>query len=360
MIQSAIVSSRAKSRDRNHPLAMAKHVVAAILFIAFAAYLYQPHFATFLQWRLLVPVSAVVGAFGAYALSRRWVAGFAGSCLAGAIYGFGPLTLSLARCHPSVGVVAACIPWLCVPAVFLGRQRRSILHLPLWLVPFAAIALYFWLCASQRLFVAPIEFAPRAGDILGFAAPLVMLIRSWVIISVYHVAIAPLILGFAIMVAARRYSFFFLLLAGSVLAFFRPFPPSGQAAWLGCCPALWLTLPMVSLAILAAVGLQGLLEAGSADKKWVLVAAAGQALLAILMLLLAAKYFQFIFHLADRYAQLLVEESKMYLLGMMAVTMVFLMTCRQLRLQWLRWLILATAPALDIVISAQDLVDRVL
>jgi hypothetical protein len=349
-----------QSAIRNHPFAIAKHVAAAVLFIAFAAYLYQPHFAAFQQWRWLVPLSAVLGALGAYALSRRWVAGFAGSCLAGAVYGFGPFMLSLAHCHPSAGVLAASIPWLCAPAVFLGKKRCGILHLPLWLLPFAALVLYFWLCASQRLFVAPVQFVPHASDSVGFAAPLVALTLGWVVVSVYHVAIAPLILGFAMMVAARRYSFFFLLAIGLTLAFSRPFPPSGQAAWLNCCPALWLALPMVSLSIFAAIGLQGLMEAGFGDKKWVLIAAAGQALLAILTLLLATKYFQFIFHLADPYARLFVEEAKMYLLGMMAAACVFLMTYRQLRLQWLRWLILATALTLDIFLSAQYLVDRVL
>jgi hypothetical protein len=64
--------------------------------------------------------------------------------------------------------------------------------------------------------------------------------------------------------------------------------------------------------------------------------------------------------LADPYARLFVQEAKMYLLGMMAVTMIFLMAYRQFRLQPLRWVILCTALALDIFLCARYAVDRVL
>ncbi len=354
MIESAI---------RNHQSAILRHVAAVIVYVAFTVYLYQPHFPALHQWRLFMPFSALFGALGAYALSRRWVAGFAGSCLAGAVYGFGPFMLGLAHCHASAGVVAAAIPWLCVPAALLGRKRRSVLRLPLWLLPFGAVILYFYLCTSQRLFAAPIQSVPRPGDMVGFIAPLVMLDlpdRTCAVVSLYHVAIAPLILGAAVMLTARRYVLFFLLAAGLVLAFSHTFLPANYVAWLGVSPVLWLSLPMVALAVLAAVGLQGLIEAGSGDKKWLLIAAAAQALLAIVMLLLATKYFQIIFSLADPYARLFVEEAKMYLLGMMAVTMVFLMAYRQFRLQPLRWLILCTALALDIFLCARYAVDKVL
>jgi hypothetical protein len=340
-----------RSTRRNHPSANIRHAVAAIVYIAFAIYLYQPYVPTFQQWRWLIPLNAVIGAFGAYVLSRRWVAGLAGSCLAGAVYGFGPFMLGLARCHPSAGVLVGTIPWLCVPAVLLGRHRRSILLLPLWLLPLAAVVLYFWMCAALRLFVAPVRCVPQPGDIVGFIAPLVTVDWSSVVVGVYHVAIAPLILGCAVMVTARRYSLFFLLAAGLILSFSHSLLPPAQSAWLGACPVLWLSIPMVSLAILAAVGLQGLIAAGFADRKWVLIAAIGQALPAILMLLLATKYSS---------TPLFVEEAKMYLLGMMATGMVFLMAYRQLRLQWLRWLILCTALTLDIFLSARYLVDKVL
>ena len=328
--------------------------------MAFAAYLYQPHFAAFQQWRWLVPLNALFAALGAYALSRRWVAGFAGSCLAGVVYGFGPFMLGLARCHPSAGVLVAGIPWLCAPAVFLGRRRRGVVHLPLWLLPFAAVVLYFRICTVLRLFVAPVQFVPHPGDIVGFIAPLVMLDRSAAVVSLYHVAIAPLILGLAVMVMARRYSLFLLLAAGLALAFSQSYLPPAQIAWLGVSPTLWLSIPMVCLAILVAVGLQGLIEAGFSDRKWVLAAAISLAILATIMLLLATKHFQVVFHLADSHARLLVEEAKMYLLGMMATVMVFLMAYRQLRLQWLRWIILCTALTLDIFLSARYLVDKVL
>jgi hypothetical protein len=363
MTESAMLSSRAQSRDRNHQSAILRHAAAVAVYVAFAVYLYYPHFPSHHSWQWIMAVSAVFGALGAYALSRRWVAGFAGSCLAGAVYGFGPYMLGLAGCHVSVGVLAAAVPWLCTPAALMGRNRRSVLRLPLWLLPFAAISLYFGFCTSQRLFPTSTESVPRPGDIVGFIAPLMILNlpdRTCAVLGLYHVAIAPLILGAAVMFTARRYVLFFLLVAGLALAFSPSHLPPAYVGWLGASPVLWLSLPMVALAILAAVGLQGLIGAGSSDKKWLLIAAAVQAILAIIMLLLATKYFQFIFHLADPYARLFVQEAKMYLLGMMAVTMVFLMAYRQLRLQPLRWLILCIALALDIFLCARYTVDKVL
>jgi hypothetical protein len=348
-----------QSATRHSQLAIVRHAAAVVLYVAFAVYLYCLPLGRVMQCHAIVPVSAVVAALGGFVLTRRWVAGFAGSFLAGALCGFSPFFLGVARYHSSVSVLVASIPWLCAPAVFVGR-RRHIACLPLALLPFAAVVLFFRVSAAKGLFAAPLGPEPHLSDAFGFIAPLVMWDRSAVVVSVYHVAIAPLILGLAVMVTARRYGLLLLFAVGLVLAFSRSYLPPDQIAWLGVSPILWLSIPMVSLAVLAAVGLQGLIEAGFSDKKWLLIAAAGQALLAIVMLLLATKYFQFIFHLADPYARLFVEEAKMYLLGMVALGMVFWMAYRRLRLQWLRWLILATALSLDIFLTARYLVDTVL
>lgn len=340
------------------PSAIVRHAAAAVLYIAFAVYLYCLPLGRVPQCHELVPISAVLGALGGYVLTRRWVAGFAGSFLAGAICGFSPFFLVVARYHSSVSVLVASIPWLCAPAVFVGRRHR-VACLPLALLPFAAVILFFRISAARGLFAAPLGLEPHLSDAVGFVAPLVMWDRSAAVVSLYHVAIAPLILGLAVMITARRYGLLLLLVVGSVLAFSRSYLPPAQVAWLGVSPILWLSIPMVSLAVLAALGLQALIEAGFSDKKWILIAAASQALPAIVMLLLATKYSQTVFHLADS-SRLCVEEAKMYLLGMVAVTMVFLMAYRRLRLQWLRWLLLATALSLDIFLSARYLVDKVL
>jgi hypothetical protein len=101
-----------QSPIRNHRSGIVRCAVAAILYVAFAVYLYQPHFDTFQQWRWLVPLCALFGASGAYALSRRWVAGFAGSCLAGAVYGFGPFMLGLVKLCVGLLFGGAAVLWM--------------------------------------------------------------------------------------------------------------------------------------------------------------------------------------------------------------------------------------------------------
>ena len=92
----------------------AKFAAAAVMYLAFAVYLYRHYFKGFgtPQLQDMFVVSTCLGSLGVYVLSRRWVAGFAESFFAGAIYGFGPFMLGLAKFHPAAGLLAAAIPWL--------------------------------------------------------------------------------------------------------------------------------------------------------------------------------------------------------------------------------------------------------
>jgi len=123
---------------------------------------------------------------------------------------------------------------------------------------------------------------------------------------------------------------------------------------------LWLSIPLVCLAVLAGVGLQGLIEAGPSDRWWVLLIAACLGALAVVTLLLAAKYFQVILGLADGYARLFVQAAKMYLMGALAMVIVFVMARQQMRLRPLRWAILAAALGLDIYLGALHIVGKIL
>ena len=333
-----------------------------MLYAAFALYLYRPHFAALRTWQWLLPVNVLIGALGGFALSRRWVAGFAGSFLAGAVYGFGPFLLGLARFHPTVGFLAASIPWLFMPAASLGRQRHPIVGIALSLLPFLAIALFFRVSALEdyRLFAAPIQAELRLVDLVGFIAPLVVVDRSATLVSLYHVPIAALVLGLAMMVKARRYGILLILAVGLALGLCKSYLGPSAIAWLGVSPILWLSIPMVGFAVLAGLGLQGLIEAGHSDRKWILAAAISAGALAIVTLLLAAEYFQVIFGLADGYARLCVEAGKMYLLAALAVGIVFVIARQRLRFHWLRWAVLCAAMGIDIFLGARYIVDRIL
>jgi len=339
---------------------LARHLVAVALYTAFAIYLYQPRFGTFTGWQWLLPVNACAAALGGYALSRRWVAGFTGSLLAGLVYGFGPYLLGLARVHPTAGSLAACVPWLFVPAAVLEKRLGKALSVPLLLVPFGAIVLFSHLAAGQRLFAAPLHVDVRPTDLVGFVAPLALIPRRSALLGLYHVPMAALVLGFAMMGKARRYSIFILLLAGFLPAFSRSFLDARQIAWLGVSPILWLSIPMAWCAVLAGVGLHGLIEAGFADRRWILAAVIVLGALAIVALLLAAKCFQVFLGLGDGYGRLFVEAAKIYLLGALATGIIFVLTHMKLRLHGLRWVILVAALSVDIFLGAGYIVDRVL
>ena len=336
------------------------HIAAVALYLAFAGYLYQPRFGQFAGWQWLLPMNACVAAWGAYILSRRWVPGFTGALLAGLVYGFGPFLLGTAKIHPIAGFLAAGVPWLFVPAAALERKLGKAPSAVLLLAPFLAIVLFSYLSAERRLFAAPLHVDVRPTDLAGFIAPLALISRSTALLGLYHVPMAALVLGLAMMWKAHRYGVFVLVLAGFVLAFSRSFLSSTQIAWLGVSPLLWLSIPMTWCAVLAGIGLHGLIGAGFADRKWILAAVITLGVLAIVALLLAAECFQIFLGLGHGYARLFVEAAKIYLLGAVATSIIFLITHMKLRVHWLRWAILVTALAIDIFLGARYIVDRVL
>jgi len=92
----------------------------------------------------------------------------------------------------------------------------------------------------------------------------------------------------------------------------------------------------------------------------VLADAVAMAILAIVSLLLATKYFQFFLSLADNYAKLLTGEAKMFILAAVALAGVFFLTRARARLHWFRLGLLVVAMTIDIFIGAGFVVGRVL
>jgi hypothetical protein len=359
-----------QSAIHNPKSAIPACLAAATLYAAFAVYLYRPHFGQFAGWDWLLPVSACIAALGGYVLSRRWVAGLTGSFLAGLVYGFGPFLLGLAKFHPASSLLAASVPWLFVPAAVsrasrprsegkMPSTRGKWLNLPLWLLPFAVITLFFYLSAGRRLFAAPLQVGVHPLDLAGFIAPLALIGRSTTLLGVYHVPVAALALGLAMIWKARRYGILLIAAAGLLLTFSRSFLDAGKVAWLGVSPILWLSIPMVWCAVLSGIGLQGLIEAGPADRKWILTAAILLGILAIVALLLATQCFQVFLGLADGDAQLFIKTATIYLGGAVATSIIFFLARQNLRLHWLRWAILCTALGIDIFLGATYIADRI-
>jgi len=317
-------------------------------------YLYQPHFKHFNKLQYLLVVNVCLASLGCFVLSRRWVSAFWGSFFAGAIYGFGPFALGLANFHPTAGLLAATIPWLFCPAAFGPKARWRWISWPLSALPFLAILLFFQVSIPYRLFAVWTQAKLHLGDLLGLIAPFYLAQRNITATSVgvYHIPIAALLMGFSMLLAARRLGIITIFALGIVLACCRSF--------LSVSPVMWLTIPVLCCSILVGAGMQGLVSAGFADRRWVLVTAIIMGVLAIVTLLLAIKCYQIFAGLGRGYAKLFMDSAWMYIFGAIAVAIIFFMTRAKLRIAALRWVILCSAMAVDIFLVAIFIVDRIL
>lgn len=329
-----------------------RFILAAAVYIALATYLFQPYFKDFNRLEYLLPVNACLAALGCYVLSQRWVSAFAASFFAGAVYGFGPFVLGLARFHPTTGLLAASIPWLFCPAAFGTKSGWRWASWPLSALPFLAILLFFRASAHYRLFAVPIRAKLHLSDLAGLIVPLAMAEQGMTLLSFYHVPISALLMGLAILLAARRFGIVVILCLGAALASCHLFA--------NVSPIVWLSIPVLICSVLIGAGMQALASAGFTDRKWVLIAAAVMATLAIVTLLLATKYFQVFAGLASGYAKLLTQSATMYILGTIAVAIIFFMARAKVRLSWVRWIVLCSAVGLDVFLGARFIVDRVL
>ncbi len=352
---------------------LVKFVATALVYSAFAVYLYQPHFKSFDRWQYLLVVNASLASLGCYLLSRRWVAGFVESFFAGAIYGFGPFTLGLATFHPTAGFLVAAIPWLFCPAAFGPKGKWRLLRIPLALLPFLAIWLFFEITARCGLYPIPIRLKLHLADLTGLLAPLIAAKRQTTLIGFYHVPIAPLVMGISMFLAPlkllrsggiaqrvkstaglanRRLGMVVILGCATALAF--------SDSYLDISPIIFFAITTLFCSILAGAGMQGLVSAGPADRKWVLLAAIVMGVLAIAALLLATKYFQSFLGIADVYAISLTQAGKMYLLGAIALAILYFIARGNLRLHPIRLILLGVPIAIDMLICATDVVDKTL
>ncbi len=341
-----------KIESHKSKIRLAKFAASAGIYAGFALYLYKPHFKKFDPLQYLVVVNVCLAALGCFVLSRRWVAAFWGSLFAGAIYGFGPFGLGLSAYHPTVSLLVASIPWLFCPAAFGPKTKRQLKAAALAVLPFLAILLFFQITAHYRLFPVPIQTKLHLAGLASLLAPLVALERTMPLVSFYHIPIAALVIGFSMLLAARRFGIMVIFAVGTILAFCDPF--------FNVSPIIWLTIPVLCCSVLIGAGMQGLVLAGYADRKWVLITTGIMAVLAIIALLLATKYYDIFAGLGAKYARLLVQTAKMYMLGAIAVSVIFFMARAKLRIAALRWVILSLAIAVDIFLCARFITYRVL
>jgi len=352
----------------------ARFALAAAVYTAFAVYLYRPYFNGFGAPRLqdLFVVNVCLASLGCYVLSRRWIAGFTESFFAGAIYGFGPFALGLARFHPTVGFLFAAIPWLFCPAVFGPAGKFKPLRVPLSLLPFLAIVLFFQLAARFGLYPIPIKLKLHGAEMAGLLAPLVAAKRNMTLVGFYHIPLASLIMGFSMFLvpleglgkggilqrgrilkglALRRLGIVAIFVLSTILAFCESF--------FDISPVIWLAISVLCCSVLIGAGMQGLISTGFADRKWILFTAIFMGVLTIVTLLFATKYFQTFAGLGSGYARLLIEEAKMYILGAITIAIFFFTTRAKFRMHILRQVLLCLTMGLDIFFGVRFVVDTI-
>ncbi len=297
-------------------------------------------------------MNACFGSLGCYVLSRRWVAGFAGSFFAGAVYGFGPFLLWLVKFHPTAGLLVAAIPWLFCPAAFGPKKTWRFLAVLLSTLPFFMVILFFRVSARYGLYPVPIQLKLHLSALAGLLAPLVVAEREVTLVGFYHVPIAALVMGFSMLLAARRFGIIIIFTVGIMLASCRSF--------LDVSPIIWLAIPILCCSILIGAGIQGLICAGFADRKWILVDVMIMGMLTIVTLLLAIRYSQTFLMLRSGYAGLFVRTAEMYLLGAIVLAILFFLACAKLRWRRLWGGLLYIAIGLDIFLGARFIIDKIL
>ena len=380
---------------------MTKHTrfaLAGAIYFVFATRLYWPYYKGLgaLQLQVLFIINTCLASLGCYVLSRRWVIGFVESFFAGTLYGFGPFSLGIAKFHPTAGLLVAAIPWLFCPAVFgpspremmafpisRGKGKFKPLRVPLSLLPFLAIVLFFQLAGRFGLYPIPINLKLHGAEMTGLLAPLVAAKRNMTSVGFYHIPLASLIMGLSMFLvpleglgkggilhrgkilrglAVRRLGIVIIFVVSTILSFCD--------SLLQVSPIIWLAISMLCCSILIGVGMQGFISAGFADRKWILFAAVVMGILAIVTLLFATKYFQVFAGLGSVYARLLTEEAKMYILGAITAGIIFFYTRAKFRMQRsfklkvlslkLEMALLCGTMGLDIFLGARFIIDTIL
>jgi hypothetical protein len=280
---------------------------AAAAYLFFAVYLYFPHFesSSFLSFSRLFLLNSAAGGAGCFILSRRWTSSFWASFFAGALYAFGAFTLNLSQFHPLVGLLVASLPFSFLPSAYGFDGKLKWLRIFLAAIPFILIVVFFQLANMFKFFPIPIQYSFQPSDLGSLISPLATAKAGRPIcFGFYHVALVPLIIGFAMLFAARRINVMTVLIISILLSCMKPFA--------AVSPVIWLTITYLICCVLAGVGIQGLVSAGDKDGKIILYAAIAMLVFCIINLLLSVKYQSF-FTIPQNYSFSLPPHAGLFL-----------------------------------------------
>jgi len=328
-------------------LGVLQPVAAMVILLAFAAYLYRPHWFQLGGAKMLIPLSSILAAMGCFVITRRWISSFGASLLAAAIYGFGPFGLSFIKYHFMAGLCFAAVPWLLCPAVYYHAQSpggvvKTGLSVLLTCLPFGFIVGLFWMAAhfwGGPLFLMPKNRVLEMADLWGILTPLIFTAKPFAV-GFYHLPLLFILMGLFVFAFSGKEMLLVPVLVSIVLSLLGPI--------LDVAPIIWLCFPALFFAVVAGLGLQAFAWAGKADQVWLLICFVTGLLLA------GGNYF---LGLSCSPRLLYWHTMLFFLAASVAIGCIWIMTILNLRLHWLRWAILLGAAAYDLALVAPQLTD---
>jgi hypothetical protein len=260
--------------------------------------------------------------------------------------------LSLGKFHPAVSILAAAIPWAFLPAVYGPVGRYRWLRIMLVLLPFLLIVAFFKFSESIRFFAIPIQIHWNRYDFAGLIAPIATAGLNTVSLGFYHCPVAPLIIGFVMLIKAVRPAVLLLLASGMTLTV--------APSFLGVSPVMWATIPSLCCAVLIGVGTEALIYAAKSDKTTVLSVTAAVAVLAVIVLFLAVRCQGIFAGLGEGYARQFVWSAKMYVTATAMLAVIFATMMLDFRYKPLRMLLVTAGLAVDIYLGAILMTGKIL
>lgn len=338
------VAGRTQARKPAYCMILA----VVMMYVALAIYLYWPYLSHFRPSRYIIILNSIVAACGCFVLSRRWISTYPASFFAGAVYGFCPFSLGFGAYHPLAAFGFAALPWLFYPAAFwsLKYQKTSLTQLvsgALSLLPFAVIALFFWLISRPWVgpfFPLPKQLKFSISNLSGLVAPFAQQPQK-LIFGFYHVPVAVGLMGLFMYVAVHRIKPMIIVAAGFCLSLAEPF--------FSVSPIVWLSIPVLYCSILVGLGTQGLAWAGRADSKWLWV-----CIIVVGALVLTSSLLWYVSDFDKAYG----ESAKMHALALVLVGSMFFITRSETRWHFLRWFLLCAGLSIDILLGARFIVDK--
>jgi hypothetical protein len=319
---------------------------AAIIYTAFAAWLFWPHLNKITGIQTILPITTVVSAAGVFLLARRYVNSFVASFFAGIIYGFGPFA-SAFYCgyHPFAALIYAALPWTFIPAVFLHKLTKAddkttnLLAAVLSLLPFVFVIVCFTLAAmpKYRLIPIPIGTAVSIKSLIGLISPADIKFDDFSI-GFYHVPLAALAVGLILFFKTRRFWIAVLFLSAVFLSLYKPL--------LDVPSVFWLSFVVLICSLIIAEGFEAIVLAGKADANWLLLSAL------ILLLQLSLSF-------ALGQSQAFPLSAAISAIAVIAVLFIFFISRTGFAMHYLRMAALYSVALLDVVIVTRTIIDKI-